>query len=78
MYKIVKRLGVGGGKNSAGRSSCPDILELDNGDFLVIGTDVTDEMKNNLSLNAKCADYEKIVKIPRYILISAKEDIPEC
>lgn len=44
MIKIVRRIGKGG-KNgpvkSSGRKSCPDILELEDGDFLVIGTDVT-------------------------------------
>lgn len=78
MYKTIRRLGIGGVAGSSGRNSCPDILELENGDFLVIGTDVTEEYKNNLSCNAKCASYEKIVKIPRKILTSAKEDIPEC
>lgn len=75
--KIIKRLGIGGGGESSGRNSCPDILELEDGDYIVIGTDVTDLMKHNLSLGAKCADYEKIVKIPRYILTSAKKDILE-
>lgn len=78
MYKITRRLGIGGIAESSGRNSCPDILELESGDFLVIGTDVTEEYQDNLSLNAKCASYEKIVKIPRKILTSAKEDIPSC
>lgn len=79
MIKIVRRIGKGG-KNgpvkSSGRKSCPDILELEDGDFLVIGTDVTNEYKDNLTLEAACADYEKIVKIPRIVLLTAKEDIP--
>lgn len=75
--EIIKRLGIGGGGDSSGRNSCPDILELDTGDYIVVGTDVTDVMKDNLSLGAKCAEYEKIVKIPRYILTSAKKDIME-
>ncbi|MCX8074878.1 MAG: hypothetical protein N2749_04750 [Clostridia bacterium] len=78
MSQIIKRLGKGGNDNSSGKSSCPDILEIDTGDFIIIGTDVTEKMKNSLPQDASCADYEKIVLIPRKLLLSAKEDIPNC
>ena len=45
-------------------------------DTLVIGTDVTNEYKDNLTLEAACANYEKIVKISRIVLLTAKENIP--
>jgi len=35
-YEILEPLGV-----SAGRKSCPDFLELDSGDFVLIDEDVT-------------------------------------
>jgi len=39
------------------------------------GIDVTDLMKRNLSLGAKCCGYERISKILRYILTSDEKDI---
>lgn len=78
MASIIKRLGKGGPVRSTGRKSCPDFLELDDGDIIVIGEDVTNEMKDKLALEASCADYEKIVKVPRDLFISLKGEIPEC
>ena len=41
---FLKRLGSdphANGAKSAGGEGCPDIWELDNGDFAIIGTDIT-------------------------------------
>ena len=48
---IIRRIGPDpheGGKQSAGASGCPDILELDNGDYAIIGADVTDTLSARL------------------------------
>jgi hypothetical protein len=55
---------------------CPDIWELDNGDFAVIGTDIT-EHAGKLPPTAGCAPDERMVRIPRYLLIHAKAHIPD-
>ena len=55
--------------------ACPDIFELADGDFAIIGSDMTHEAEN-LPPDAGCAPHERIVRIPRQLLIQAKADIP--
>ncbi|GIE75572.1 hypothetical protein Aph02nite_15220 [Actinoplanes philippinensis] len=57
-------------------ATCPDIFELSDGDFAVIGTDMTDELRGLLPSDAGVADYERIVKVSRATLVAAKGDIP--
>jgi len=43
---FTRRLGPDpheGGRRGAGANGCPDILELTDGDFAVIGIDITEE-----------------------------------
>ena len=56
---------------------CPDIWELANGDFAVIGIDITDAAKPNLPNTAGCGPDERIVRIPRNLLVVVKSDIPD-
>ena len=55
---------------------CPDIWELSNGDFAVIGIDITDAARAKLPPSAGCGPDKRIVRIPRNLLIDAKPDIP--
>ncbi len=55
---------------------CPDILELDCGDFAIIGRDITEEAIAHLPPSAGCGPDERIVRIPRNTLVLAKPDIP--
>lgn len=43
-----------GGTNSTGKEGCPDIWELDSGDFAVIGIDRTPELARHLPSDASC------------------------
>lgn len=54
----------------------PDIWELSSGDFAVIGIDITDSAKPDLPQTAGCGPDERIVRIPRNLLVNAKRDIP--
>jgi hypothetical protein len=77
--KAVRRLGrtpieLG---TTTGVSGSPDIIELDDGAFAVIGVDVTDQIAGLNGLGARCAPDERVVRIPRVTLTSAKRDIPE-
>ena len=56
--------------------ACPDILELADGDFAVIGTDIT-PAANQLPPDAGCGPHERIVRIPRDLLVRAKRHIPD-
>jgi len=55
---------------------CPDILELNDGDFAVIGQDITAEAIAHLPSSAGCGPDERIIRIPRKTLVLAKPDIP--
>ncbi|WP_217237397.1 hypothetical protein [Streptomyces sp. AC555_RSS877] len=78
MSQIIRRIGVPpSARGSAGGGNCPDIFELADGNFAVIGTDVTQKLDEELPPDASRADYERIVVITRETLIRAKADIPE-
>lgn len=55
---------------------CPDILELNDGDFAIIGRDITAEAIAHLPVSAGCGPDERIIRIPRKTLVLAKHDIP--
>ncbi len=60
-----------------GADGCTDIFELDNGDFAIVGIDHTNELVGHLPEGASCGGDERIVILPRRILLAAKSDIPE-
>ena len=64
------------GAKSVGCSGCPDIFELADGDFAVIGIDITDAAASKLPPTAGCGPDERIIRIPRKTLVLAKSDIP--
>jgi hypothetical protein len=65
------------GAQTAAAQGCPDIFELDTGDFAVIGRDVTADAIDGLPLSANCGPDERIIVIPRKTLVGAKRDIPD-
>lgn len=77
---FTRRLGPdphANGAQSAALQGCPDILELENGDFAVIGTDITVSALANMFPTAGCGPDERVVRIPRKTLVRAKADIPD-
>ena len=76
---FLRRLGADPHANGARTESlrgCPDVWELTDGDFAVIGKDMTD-FANQLPPSASCGPDERMVRVPRHILVAAKRDIPE-
>lgn len=63
-------------RGSNANGTCPDIFELPDGDFAVIGTHIP-EISISLPKDAGVASYETIVRIPRQVLLDAKKDISE-
>lgn len=59
------------------RHTCPDLFALSNGDFAVIGKDITSELQTGLPSDAGCGPNERIILLPRSVLVSAKNDIPD-
>ncbi|MEW2623916.1 hypothetical protein [Streptomyces sp. NPDC048106] len=55
---------------------CPDIWELENGDIAVVGRDLTATLGTRLPDGVSISGDERLVVIPRSMLIAAKADIP--
>ncbi|MBB1254585.1 hypothetical protein H3146_14620 [Streptomyces sp. OF3] len=62
--------------NTTGTPDCPDIWELDNGDIAVIGRDLTRSLGTDLPAGVSIGADERLVVIPRNMLVAAKPDIP--
>lgn len=74
---ILRRLGPNpDATRCQGGQSCPDLFELTTGDFAIIGQDITAETVPSLPRDAGCGPGERIVRIPRRLLVSARCDIP--
>ena len=78
---ILRRLGTSPSQRASAEcvacNNCPDLFELADGDFAIIGFDVTDEVVPHLPSDAGCGAGERIVRIPRAVLVAAWESIPE-
>lgn len=77
---FLKRIGPdphANGAQTVGCRGCPDIWELDGGDFAVIGIDITAAAAPKLPPTAGCGSDERIVRLPRNLLVNAKRDIPD-
>lgn len=77
--KFIKRLSPDPREiegHCAGCHDCPDIWELEGGDFAVIGADIT-HMAEHLPASAGCGPDERMVKVPRKLLVLAKPNIPD-
>jgi hypothetical protein len=65
-----------GTTGSTGKVGCPDVWELESGDFAVIGIDKTAELVPHLPIDASCGPDERIVVVERRILVGAKRNLP--
>lgn len=65
------------GNTSSGGNSCPDIWELADGTFAVIGAESTAALTPLLPPDAFLDPGEAIVVLPRHVLVKAKHNIPE-
>ena len=53
------------------------MFELADGDFAVIGADITELAASQLPSDAGCGPGERIIRLPRKLLVNAKRDIPD-
>ena len=77
MFK--KRIGPdphANGRQTSGAAGCPDIWELEDGNFAIIGAKA-EHLKKSLPATAGVGWDENIIIIPRETLLLAKNDIPE-
>ncbi|MFI7550378.1 hypothetical protein ACIBQ2_11565 [Micromonospora sediminimaris] len=75
---FARRLGRSAAElgESGGTTTCPDIWELSNGDIAVIGRDLTAHYAGRLPSGVSIGDDERLVVLPRSMIIAAKPDIP--
>ncbi len=75
--KIIRRIGSSPQqRGSLSGETCPDIFELSDGNFAVIGKKATAEVAPLLPSDAAMDLHEEVVIIPRQLLIDARPDIP--
>lgn len=74
---ILRRLGITPAQRCATDVNCPDIFELADGPFAIIGTEMTAELDSLLPADASRGPEERIVVISRETLVQAKADIPD-
>ncbi len=60
-----------------GRKSCPDFFELDNGDFAIIGEDITSIASTVVLPDSGVGPTERLIRVPRALILSAKSNIPD-
>lgn len=63
------------GRQSVGLNGCPDLWELADGDVAVIGIDITEACVESLPSSAGCGPDERIVRVPRNVIVAAKHDL---
>ena len=73
---FIKRLG--GNKQVQCESGfyCPQILEMTDGDFAAVGADMTAEAIPAMPPGAGVGANERVIRIPRQVLIAARAEIP--
>ena len=76
--KAIRRLGRDADDpKTGGASGSPDVMELENGDFAIIGWDITEDADTSALPGVHWVEGERIVRVDRDVLINAKKDIPE-
>jgi hypothetical protein len=76
---FVRRLGKSASElgNTSQGKTCPDIWELSNGDIAIVGTDMTDVFAARLPADVSVGKYERLVVIPRNMIVAAKPELPD-
>jgi hypothetical protein len=77
--EIKRRLGKSAAElgDSEDEEDCPDILELENGDFAIIGRNLTAAYSSRLPIGIRIGSDECLAVIPRNMMLAAKADIPD-
>lgn len=77
MFK--RRIGLDphhGGRKTESLHGCPDIWELDDGNFAIIGEEMTALALPLLPPTAGCGEDEAVIRVPRRLLVEARKFIP--
>jgi hypothetical protein len=75
--RAIRRLGRPAGEPTTGASGSPDVVELEDGNFAVVGWDVTRTIDLSLLPGVHRAAGERVVRIDRQVPLRPKRDIPD-
>lgn len=64
-----------GGPKTPAAEGCPDVWQLDTGDYAVIGIEIASRVDRPLPATASCGPDETIVMVPRRILEAAARSL---
>lgn len=73
---FIRRLGQNKRNLCAHGHLCPQILEMENGDFAAVGIDMTAEAIPAMPPGPGVGANERVVRIPRHVMIAARAEIP--
>ena len=71
---FIKRLGQNDGRSCG--HNCPQILEMADGDFAAVGLDITEKATPAMPPGPGVGTQERVVKIPRHVMIAARAELP--
>lgn len=76
--KIARRIGsTPQQRGSISGQTCPDVFETTDGDYLIIGTDATDELADQLPDDVIFKPGGRIIIVPAVLMADAKPDLPD-
>jgi hypothetical protein len=73
---FLRRLGQSGGNLCPSGHHCSQILEMIDGDFAGVGIDITDEAIRAMLPGPGVGPKERVIRIPRHVMIAARAEIP--
>lgn len=75
-FMFLRRLGQNRARSCEGGHYCSQILEMVDGDFAVVGHDITREAISALPPGPGVGPTERVVRVPRQVMIVARPEIP--
>ena len=73
---FLKRLGGNGANMCESGRYCPQILEMANRDFAVVGEDITDVAALAMPPGPGVGPKERVIQVPGRVFIAARAEIP--
>jgi len=73
---FIKRLGGNAVNLCESGYHCSQILEMTDGDYAAVGLDMTNEAIPAMPPGPGVGPNERVIRIPRHVMIAARVDIP--
>jgi hypothetical protein len=74
-FMFKRRLGQNGRQTCSTGAQCPQILEMNDGDFAAVGPNITEEAMGSLPPGPGVGPKEGVVKVPRAVMLAAMSEI---